>query len=333
MMKTYNFKNVYVSSFATACGPTEAEGPLAGKFDSTFDDVYCDEKSYEAAERRLVKEATDMAIQKGKIKEEEIEVIFGGDLINQLATSNYFAKDLASSFVGVYGACSNSALTSIMASIFIEGGFAKNALAFTSSHNCTAERQFRYPNEYAVQKPPSTTFTATGAGAIIYSNDKYAKIQITSATIGKVIDFDYKNPNDMGSAMAPAAFDTIQAHFKNTNTSFDDYDLIATGDLSTIGNEILIDLFKHENMDHHGKLVDCGCILFDREKQEVFAGGSGCACSALVMISYFFDKLMSHDFHKVMIVPTGALLSPVVLNQKESIPCIAHAIVFERVVD
>lgn len=331
-MNTMKFEQVYVKAAATACGPIEAQGPLKGSFDVTHDDIYCHEKTYESAERRLVQDAVDCALKKAGMTKEQLELAVGGDLINQLGTSHYFIKDLPVSFLGIYGACSNSTLAGLTAGAMIEHGFAKNALVFTSSHNATAERQFRYPNEYGVQKPPTTTFTATGAGAIVYTQQK-GKIQCTQATLGKVIDFDFKNPNDMGSAMAPAAFDTIMTHFKNTQTTFDDYDLIVTGDLSSIGNSILIDMFQFENMDHQGKLVDCGCILYDRQEQEVFAGGSGCACSSLVTIAWLFDRLRKNELHKVMVVATGALLSPILLQQKQAIPCIAHALVYESVVE
>ncbi len=332
MMNTYYFNEVYVKQAATACGPFEAKGPLKDKFDVTYDDVYCGVDTYELAERKLLSEAVNRVCEKARIYPHQLDIAFGGDLINQLGTSNYFMKDFHVSFVGVYGACSTSVLASILACTFVEKNLSKNAIAYTSSHNATAERQFRYPNEYAVQKPPTTTFTATGAGCILFSNDK-TKIKCTEATVGKVIDFDFKNPNDMGSAMAPAAYDTIMTHFKNTNTSFKDYDCIATGDLSEIGNKILIDMFKYNKQEPMGKCVDCGMILYDRDKQEVFSGGSGAACSILVTIAHFFEQLELKKMKRVMIVATGALLSPVLVQQKESIPCIAHAIVYERVDD
>ncbi len=329
-MNTYFFNRVYVKAAATACGPIEAAGPLVGCFDTTFEDVYCDERNYEAAERRLLKEAVDKTMIKATLTNEQIDIAIGGDLMNQLATSHYFMKDYAIPFMGVYGACSTSVLASLSACNYIEHHIADAILAFCSSHNQTAERQFRYPNEYAVQKPPSTTFTATGAGAILFSSE-LSDIKVTSATLGKIIDFDFTNVNDMGSAMAPAAFDTIKEHFKNTNTSFEDYDLIATGDLSQIGNEVLSAMFKFENKDTLDKLVDCGLILYDRSRQEVFSGGSGAACSILVSIAYFFEQLRLGNMKKIMIVATGALHTPILVQQKQSIPCIAHAIVYERV--
>lgn len=330
-MNTISFKNVFIKEAAAVCGPIEAQGPLKDFFDKTHDDIYCSEENYEAAERRLLQDAVDSVLIKAELSKDDVDLAVGGDLLNQLATSHYYMKTLPVSFLGVYGACSTSVLSSIIAALFVEHGYGKHALAFTSSHNATAERQFRYPNEYGVQKPPTTTFTATGAGAFLFTDEK-SSIQLTQATIGRVIDFNYTNVNDMGSAMAPAALDTILRHFKNTNTSFKDYDLIVTGDLSKIGNEILIDLFRHENKDHQGKLVDCGCILYDLEKQPVFAGGSGCACSALVTIAWIFDKLRKKELHKVMVVATGALLSVTLTQQKQSIPCIAHAVVYESAV-
>ena len=308
----------------------EKRGLLGPLIDVTFDDIYCGEKTYEMAEKRLLSCAVQSMLDKAKLKAEEIELYIGSDLINQLSTSNYFMKSIAQSFIGVYAACSASTISSALAAMIIESGYASHVCAFASSHNATAERQFRFPNEYGVQKPDTTTFTVTGAGAICFSQEK-SKIRLSSATIGKVVDFGFSDANDMGSAMAPAAYDTIMTHFKNTNTSFLDYDLILTGDLSKVGLGVLIDLFHSEGIQTEKRLSDCGLMIYNLNEQPVFSGGSGCACSALGLTASIFPKLEKSHLKKVLVVATGALLSPVMIQQKESIPCISHCVVFERV--
>lgn len=330
MLETVHLTKVYVHSFACAIGPLEAQGPLGQDCDCQYDDIYCEQKTYEEAERKLVSDACELALSKGKLQEKDLDLLIGGDLINQLGTSNYFVRDIAVPFIGVYGACSNSTLSALQSAQWIESGMANTVMSFTSSHNATAERQFRFPNEYGIQKPETTTFTVTGAGSIILSNH-VSEITMSAFTVGRVIDWDFTNANDMGNAMVPAAFDTITRHFKETKTSFEDYDFIATGDLSTYGLAFLTDLLIQEGYDPKGKLVDCGCIIYDRDNQPVFAGGSGCACSSVVTIAYFFKRLLLKEIKKIMIVATGALLAPIMIQQKESIPCVAHAVVYQRV--
>lgn len=328
-MTTFTFKNVYVLGSGTAVGPLEQAGPLKDCFDIAFKDNYCNEENFELAEQNLVRNACDYAVRKANISINDIDIAFGGDLINQLTSSNYFAKDINASFVGIYGACSTSSLSVALASFYIENSKINHALAFTSSHAGTAERQFRFPNEYGVQKKDTTTLTVTGAGAFVLSKHP-SNIKVTQATIGKVIDWDFKNVSDMGQAMTPAAYDTITAHFKNTNTNFKDYDLIVTGDLSKIGHKFLLDLFQQNNYDTMDKLHDSGLMIYDILKQNVFCGGSGCGCSACVTITKLFELLKSKQMKRIMVVATGALLSPVAVHQKQSIPCIAHAVVYER---
>lgn len=307
----------------------EKEGPLGPMLDVSYDDIYCGEKTVEQAERRLLSSAVEAMLKKGNIRAEDVECYVGSDLINQLGTAHYFMKHISQSFMGVYAACSASTLASIISAMMIEGGFVQKACAFASSHNATAERQFRYPNEYGIQKPDTTTFTVTGAGAICFSNQK-SKIRLASATIGKVIDFGFKNVNDMGSAMAPAAYDTIMTHLKSTNTTFDDYDCVITGDLSKVGFSVLFDLFESEKIDTKKKLSDCGLFVYNLSKQPVFSGGSGCACSMLGTIASIFPKMLDKEYKRVLVAATGALLSPVMVQQKDSIPCISHCVVYER---
>ncbi len=325
---SFLFDHVYVTSCATVAGPMEKRGPLQGYFDQCFDDLYCGEKSFELAERRMAKRAVLHCLEKANQKMDDIDIYLGGDLLNQIVTSNYLARDFMRPFLGMYGACSTSALTLGTASCLVEGGLVNQALAFTSSHNATAERQYRYPVEYGIQKCETTTFTATGAAAIIVSNQK-SDIRVEAVTFGRVIDLEQKDPNDMGKAMAPAAYDTLKTHFKDLNRSFEDYDLIVTGDLSKYGKQILTAMFEEEGqkVTHYD---DCGCLLY-HESQPIFQGGSGCACSALVTYGYLLEQLRQGKYHRILLVATGALLSPVMTMQKETIPCIAHAISLEAV--
>lgn len=323
------FTHVYVHARATVVGPLEYQGPLKDNFDKHYDDHYCDEKTFEKAERAMVYDACDIALRKSKLKLSDLDVLIGGDLINQLTSSHYFARDVDVPFVGMYAACATSSLIIGHAAIYVEQGLANHALAFTSSHAATAERQFRYPNEYGVQKKQTTTFTVTGAGAIIVSNTP-SNIRIAAFTCGKIIDWDHKDANDMGLAMTPAAFDTLLRHFKNTDTGFADYDVIATGDLSKLGFSFLTDLLVQDGFNLHNRLHDCGLMMYNLDEQDVFCGGSGCACSMCVSLSTLLRKIEDGSYQRVMVIATGALLSPVATQQKESIPCIAHAIVYER---
>lgn len=328
-MTTLNFNHVYVQGRATSVGPMEKDGPIGHMFDKTHKDNYCNESTFEKAERMLVYDACDEAMRKAKLKVSDIDILCGGDLINQLTSSHYFARDLDAPFIGMYGACSNSSLVIGQASIWIEHELAKTALAFTSSHVATAERQFRYPNEYGIQKKPTTTLTVTGAGAVVLSYQKSA-IKVTAYTPGKIIDWDHTDANDMGLAMAPAAFDTLMTHLKDTGRDFSDYDLIATGDLSKIGFSFLTDLIVQEGYDIQNRLHDCGLMIYDFENQNAFCGGSGCGCSMCVSMAKLLKYIEDGEMNRIMVIATGALLSPVAVQQKETIPCIAHAIVYER---
>lgn len=327
MSNSIIFNNVYIIGSSTVAGLIEKQGPLGMYFDITYDDLYCGCKTFEQAEQKMLKEAIEVVFRKTKVRDKEIDIMFGGDLLNQITSSTYVSRDYCIPLVGTFGACSSSMLTLALASSYVEAGFAKKAMAFTSSHNATAERQFRYPLEYGIQKPETTTYTATGAGAIIVGKDK-SDIKVTSATIGEVTDYEFNDPNNMGVAMAPAAYKTLKQHFKDLNREPNYYDLILTGDLSAYGKRIILELFKKENIEL-SNYNDCGLLLYDREKQNVFAGGSGCACCALTTYGYILDKMRKKELKKVLIVATGALLSPTMIQQKESIPCIAHAISLE----
>ena len=328
-MTTLNFKNVYVRSRATSVGPLEKQGPLGSLYDHSYEDNYCGESSFEKAERAMLRDACDIALRKANLHVSDLQLLVGGDLINQLTSSHYFAKDLAVPFLGVYGACATSSLAIGTAAMWVEQGSADTAMAFTSSHVATAERQFRFPNEYGIQKKETTTSTVTGAGALILSNQK-SKIRVTAFTPGKIIDWDHKDANDMGLAMAPAAYDTLMTHLQDTKRKITDYDMIVTGDLSKIGFSFLIDLLNQSGEDIDNRLHDCGLMIYDFTSQDIFCGGSGCACSMCVSLSKLLNHIEEGSAKRILVLATGALLSPVAVQQKGTIPCIAHGIVYER---
>ncbi|WP_377888724.1 stage V sporulation protein AD [Alkalihalobacillus sp. R86527] len=327
--QTWEFANVYLQSVGTAVGPKEAEGPLGDYFDVTYDNLHCDEANWELAERKLLEDSISNCLSKKGISKEDVDIYVSGDLLNQIVSATYSARTLQIPFLGVFGACSTSMESLAVASSLVEGGFARYAVAGVSSHNATAERQFRYPTEYGGQKPGTATSTVTGAGAALIGTE-VSDIRITSATVGKVVDWGVKDPFDMGSAMAPAAADTIARHFKDLNVTPDEYDLIVTGDLSAVGAPIVRDLLSEEGFDITNNHNDCGLMVYRPDQEEVFAGGSGCACSAVVTYGHLVNLLEKGRYNKILVVATGCLHSPVMVQQKESMPAIAHAVVFER---
>ncbi|MCR1946310.1 stage V sporulation protein AD [Erysipelatoclostridium ramosum] len=320
--------NVYVRATGTTCGIDEFNGPLGQYFDRHYPDFHFGHKSYELAEMAMLQDATSHALKKGKLKKDDINVFLGGDLNNQVTASNYTAKDFQRPFMAMYGACATMGLVINTASMLIENHCIHNANCFVCSHNATAERQFRYPIEYGVQRKETMTTTATGAVSVILDNNPSA-VRIEALTIGRVIDMNQSDPNDMGRAMAPAAFDTLVNHLKDLNRQGTDYDLILTGDLSTYGKSIMKELMN-ENSVTYNEYDDCGCLLYDSD-QDVNQGGSGPSCSALVAFGYIYQKMLKHKYKRVLVITTGALLSPVMTNQKQSIPCIAHAFSLEVV--
>jgi len=322
-------ENVYIASTGTVCGPLEFQGPLGQGFDKGYDDYHCGEKSFEKAERKMLRDALDICLKREKLKYKDVDVYVGGDLLNQITSVNYLARELPKPFMGIYGACSSFCLSTITSSLMIEGGFVDKVVAMVSSHNATAERQYRYPVEYGIQKKPTTTFTATGGIATLLTNQP-TDVRVEAFTLGRVIDYSQNDANDMGRAMAPAAYDTIITHFQDLKRSFHDYDLVVTGDLSTYGHKILKEMMQRHKIDvvHYN---DCGCMLYDTSTQEVFQGGSGCACSALVTMGHLYPMLKEKKYKRVLVVATGALLSPMMSAQKETIPCVAHAISLEAI--
>ncbi|MGN1344995.1 MAG: stage V sporulation protein AD, partial [Traorella sp.] len=263
-----------------------------------------------------------------QVNHPKIDLIYAGDLINQLC-SNYLASEIKAPFIGLYGACSTSALALGQAAIAIEYLKMKNVLMFTSSHQQATERQFRYPNEYGIQKKECSTTTVTGSGSILLSNETN-DLKITSFTIGEVIDWDFKDINDMGKSMVPAVYQTIMTHFKDLNRTFDDYDLILSGDLGKIGFAMLSEMLHQHRFSFDNKLNDCGILIYDNNEQEVYCGGSGCACSISVLISKVFDDLRSKKMKRVLLVASGSLHNVFLSQQKLSLPSIAHAICIER---
>ena len=326
---SYKFENVFLEETAVAIGKLESEGKIRSYADIIYKDQYFNEKSYEAAERKMQKDTLEKLKSKKYLIDGNIDLIFGGDLINQEIISTFVMREFDIPFVGLYGACSTFGLATIMGSIFIESKCAKRVITMASSHTQTAERTFRYPIEYGGAKEDSTTSTGTGCGEMMLS-DKKSKIKVTKATIGKVIDVDYKNSFDMGGAMAPSAVETLLTHFEDFKCKPSDYDLILTGDLSQIGFSVVSKALndKFENVKNYD---DCGLIIYDYFTQKVFSGGSGCASSAVVTCGYIKEKLLSGEIKKVLICPTGALMNQTTTLQKESIPAISHAFVLERV--
>jgi len=326
--QTWQFtEDVRIQASATAVGPKEGEGPLGALFDKVYDDLYAGKDTWELAERQLMEDAIRIALEKASLSEQEVDVILAGDLLNQNITATFTAELLSIPTMGMYGACSTSMLTLANAAALVNAGYVQYAIAACSSHNATAERQYRYPTEYGGQKPPSAQWTVTGAGAAIVGKGGNGP-RLTHATLGKVIDMGIKDPFDLGSAMAPAAVDTLTKHFEDLNRKPQDYDLIVTGDLATVGYAITKEMMLSRGYDMDKVYNDCGLMIFD-PSQNVFAGASGCASSATVTYSYIMDQLQKGKMKKVLVCATGALLSPVSYQQGNSIPCIAHAVVFE----
>lgn len=329
-MATIRLNNVYVEDSFVIAGKKEKEGPLSKYFDETFDDNYLGENSFEKAEIAMFERAIDGVLKKTGLLPCDIDVAVGGDLSNQIVSSNYVMRKYNVPFIGAYGACSTSALNVILGSMLLESGMKKRVLLFTGSHYNSAERQFRNPCEYGGQKKDCATTTVTGAGALILTSNK-KRIKVTSVTIGKVVDYNQNNINDMGTAMAPSAFDTFKKHLTQLNRDPSYYDLILTGDLSSVGKELFIEMCKDENIILNNNYQDTGLMIYDVKMQDVFSGGSGCGCATLTVGGYIMKKLKSGELKRVLVIATGALLSPLIVYQHESIPSISHAYSLEVV--
>jgi stage V sporulation protein AD len=314
---------------ATVGGPFEAEGPLAEDFDILHGDLWLGQDSYEKAEKKMLEEACETAIQKAGLQKQDIQFFLSGDLLNQIISSSFAARTLAAPFLGIYGACSTSMEGLALGSLMVDSKAAGYVLCGTASHNAAVEKQYRYPTEYGSQKPPTAQWTVTGAGAAILGVEGEGP-RVTSATIGRVVDMGISDPFNMGGAMAPAAADTITAHFRDLRLSPRDYDLIATGDLGRVGHGIAAGLLKKHGLEiPEERFTDCGILIYSEDQPVVLAGGSGCGCSATVAYGHILNRMRKGELKKVLIVATGALLSPLSYQQKESIPCIAHAVSIE----
>ncbi|MDR2654809.1 MAG: stage V sporulation protein AD [Oscillospiraceae bacterium] len=313
-----------IISSGSVAGKKEGEGPLAPYFDTIMKESRMGQPSWEKAERLMQKNSAQKALEKAGLAFSDIDYIFAGDLLNQCVSSSYAFREYDVSFFGLYGACSTIAESLCLAAVFAESGAAKNCLCATSSHFCSAERQFRFPLEYGGQLTPTSQWTATAAGAFIVSSSGAAPF-VRAATVGAIEDLGIKDINNMGAAMAPAAAKTIGNFLADTKTKPSDYDLILSGDLGKVGSDMLLQLLKREGVDISQNHNDCGLILFD-ESQEVNAGASGAGCSAAVLASYIMPKLKSGELGDILFVATGALMSTLTVQQGESIPCIAHLV-------
>ncbi len=324
----YFKKQPRIVATSTIAGPKECEGIIGRYVETALADDMFGESTYEKAECKMLSHVIDGAISNGGYKREEIDCIVSGDLLNQIISASFAARDFSVPFLGVYGACSTMAESLAVGAAFINGGLMHRVVAATGSHFASAERQYRYPLELGCTRPPQAQWTVTGAGAALLS-DKGDGIKITAATLGKVVDFGVTDVNNMGAAMAPAAADTILAHFRGTKEELERYDLIVTGDLGALGSRILKDLTWEKGLDISERHVDCGEIIYNVIEDE-YQGGSGAGCSAVVLNSYLINRMQSGALRRILFVATGALLSTVSSGQGESIPCIAHAVVLER---
>lgn len=312
----------------TVAGPFEAEGKLKNEIDFFHDDVWLEQSSFEQAQTILMEDAAKSAINKAKLTEQDIQFFLSGDLINQITPSTFAAKTLAMPYLGLYSACATSMESLALAGLLINHGAANYVLSGVSSHHAAAERQFRYPSAYGSQSPPTAQWTVTGAGAAIIARQGNGP-KITTATIGKVVDLGITDPNNMGEAMAPAAVDTIITHCNDRKILPSYYDLIITGDLGEVGRQAALKLFTDAEVTvSEQQFQDSGLLIYN-DDQEVFAGGSGAGCSALVMYSQIFRLLQTRKINKALLVATGCLHSPMSVQQKQSIPTIAHAVALE----
>ncbi len=317
-----------VLGWGNIVGKKEGEGPLAAAFDTVSQDDKFGQASWEKAESFMQKQALATALNKAGLAASDLDYLLAGDLLNQCISSSFAARGQQVPFLGLYGACSTMGESLLLAAMLLDGGFGRHAAAVTSSHFCSAERQYRTPLQYGGQRTPTAQWTATASGAVILGAQGQGP-RVVGATVGKIVDKGVTDANNMGAAMAPAAVDTIATLLKDTGRTPGDYDLIVTGDLGMLGSEILEDLLKKEGfpLKNH---KDCGLMLFDTEKQDVHAGGSGCGCAAAVLTALLLDGLKSGKWKRILFCPTGALLSPTSTMQGESIPSVCHAVVLEQ---
>ena len=309
----------------TVAGKKESEGPIGENFDVIAEDNVLGEKTWEKAESAFARRAVAEAFQNSAVSPDKIQYLFGGDLLNQCTGTSYGIRDFGIPFIGLYGACSTMALGLSMAASFIDGGYADFCAAVTSSHFCSAEKQFRFPLEYGGQRPPGAQWTVTGSACAVLGATGDGPM-IDCVTNGKIIDMGITDANNMGAAMAPAAVDTLLTHFQDTGRKPDDYDLIVSGDLGLVGKSVVTEMLAEEGYDISQNYNDCGLIIFDREKQDTHAGGSGCACAGLTFCGYLYKLMRQKKLNRILFMATGALQSVLSVQQGESMPGIAHAV-------
>ena len=316
-----------VLSYASVVGKKESQGPLAPSFDMASQDTKFGQSSWEKAETQMQKTAMQLALEKAGLKESDLDAAFLGNLLNQCVGSSFSMRNLDIPTFGLYGACSTMAESLILASMAISGGFCKKTLSLSSSHFTSSERQYRFPLGYGGQRTPTAQWTVTGSGAIILGSEGEGPF-VESVTIGTIIDHGIKDANNMGAAMAPAAYHTIKAHFEDLSLTPKDYDLIVTGDLGVLGSQIVRDLFLMDGVDLGHQYDDCGVMIFDTQTQDVHCGGSGCGCSASVLCGHLLGQMRLGNIKRMLFCGTGALLSPLSVQQGESIPAVCHAVAF-----
>ena len=317
-----------ITAWASVAGKKESEGPLAHTFDKISQDPYFGQKTWEQAEKVMQETALKLLAEKARMERSEFDLVFSGDLLNQCIGSAFSMRNTGIPHLGLYGACSTMAESLLLASMAISAKVADKVVAMTSSHFASSERQYRFPLGYGGQRTPTAQWTVTGSGAaLVCSQGKGPRI--TACTIGTVTDLGIQDANNMGAAMAPAAFATIRQHFKDLHRGPEDYDLIVTGDLGQLGKELLMELARRDGISIGGKLTDCGTLVFDNLKQDVHAGGSGCGCSAITLCGYLLGDLSRKKLKRILFCGTGALLSPTSTQQGLPIPGVCHAVVME----
>jgi len=324
---------VYVENSASVVGPKEGRSYFAEGFDKIYKDPFLGKDSWEEAESELQSQALQILLKKTHLEETDIDCIFSGDLLSQTTASSYGLLSFGIPNYGIYGACSNCGAALALGSVLLSAGYAQKVVAMTSSHFGSAEKEFRFPLGYGAQRPLSSTWTVTGCGAFLLSakNQADAKVAITHVVMGEIVDAGLKDAQNMGGCMAPAAALTIESALKELSYTVEDYDQIITGDLGEVGSMALYDLLSLKGFDIKERHSDCGLLIYDREKEDVHAGGSGCGCSATILSAYILEKLKAGEWKRVLFVPTGALLSKLRGEEGMSIPAIAHGVVLERV--
>ena len=314
-----------IRGFSSTVGSKEGEGPMRECFDVIEQDSYFGQDTWEKAESEMQKQTVTRAIDNAGLKPQDIDFMFAGDLINQCIGTTFGIRDLNIPFFGIYGACSTMAEGLLLASLLVDGKAGNNIVASTSSHFSTAERQFRFPLSYGGQRTPTAQWTCTASGAVVVSAQNQSPY-IQGVTVGKIVDMGITDANNMGAAMAPAAASTIKAFFDDTAYTPDDFDLILTGDLGSVGSQLLIEILNREGLKIEKQHNDCGMLIYDRRSQDVHAGGSGCGCSASVLCSYILNRMKGKDINDILFVATGALMSTTSVQQGESIPSVAHLV-------